>query len=142
MASIPITSKISIDADELSEKFVRSSGPGGQNVNKVATAVQLRFDVKNSPNLPFSVKQKILRSGDARLTKEGELVIFAESKRTQEANRKDALDRLKDIIQKAAFIPKQRIATRPSKGAVKRRLEGKAKRAQVKKGRSGKIDLD
>ncbi len=142
MTKLKITPVISIDSDELSEKFVRSSGPGGQNVNKVSTAVQLRFDVKNSKNLPYRVKQKILNSGDTRLTKEGELVIIAESKRTQEANRKDALDRLKEIIRKAAFVPKPRIATRPSKGAVKRRLESKSKRAQVKKGRSGKIDFD
>lgn len=142
MPLIPVTSSISIDSDELTEKFVRSSGPGGQNVNKVSTAVQLRFDVKNSANLPYRVKQKILSGGDTRLTKEGELVIIAESKRSQEANRKDAFDRLKEIIRKATFVPKPRIATRPSKGAVKRRLESKAKRAQVKKGRSGKINLD
>jgi len=142
MPSIKITSSIFIGTEELSEKFVRSSGPGGQNVNKVSTAVQLRFDVMNSPNLPYRVKQKILASGDTRLTKEGEIVIIAESKRTQEANRKDALDRLKEIIRKAEFVPKPRIATRPSKGAVKRRLEAKAKRGNVKKGRSGKIDFD
>lgn len=142
MTAIKITATTSLDESELSEKFVRSSGPGGQNVNKVSTAVQLRFDVKNSPSLKQRVKQKILTSGDTRLTKEGEIVIIAESKRTQEANRKDALDRLKDIIRKAEFVPKPRIATRPTKGAVKRRLEAKAKRGNVKKGRSGKIDFD
>lgn len=121
---------------------MRSSGPGGQKVNKVSTAVQLRFNLKTSLNIPNRVKLKLLNSGDTRLTKEGELVIIAESKRTQEANRKDALNRLKAIIREAAFTPKPRIATRPSKGAVKRRLETKAKRAQVKKGRSGKIEFD
>jgi len=142
MARIQITSEIIIDETELYEKFVRSSGPGGQNVNKVSTAVQLRFDVRNSPNLPERVRQKILSSGDQRLTKDGELVLIAESFRTQEANRKDARDRLKEIIRKAAFVPKKRIATRPTLGAKKRRLESKAKRGNTKKMRSGKIDYD
>ena len=142
MALIRITAKISIDETELHEKFVRSSGPGGQNVNKVSTAVQLRFNVAHSQNIPHSVKMKILNSGDSRLTKDGELVLIAESFRTQEANRKDAVERLKEIIRKAAFVPKNRIPTRPSLGAKKRRLESKAKRGSVKKTRSGKIDLD
>lgn len=142
MALIRITAKISIDEIELHEKFVRSSGPGGQNVNKVSTAVQLRFNVAQSENIPHSVKMKILNSGDSRLTKDGELVLIAESFRTQEANRKDAVERLKEIIRKAAFVPKKRIPTRPSLGAKKRRLESKAKRSSVKKTRSGKIDLD
>lgn len=142
MALIRVTAKISIDEIELHEKFVRSSGPGGQNVNKVSTAVQLRFNVAQSENIPHSVKMKILNSGDSRLTKDGELVLIAESFRTQEANRKDAVERLKEIIRKAAFVPKKRIPTRPSLGAKKRRLESKAKRSSVKKTRSGKIDLD
>lgn len=142
MALIRVTAKILIDETELHEKFVRSSGPGGQNVNKVSTAVQLRFNVAQSENIPHSVKMKILNSGDSRLTKEGELVLIAESFRTQEANRKDAVDRLKEVIRKAAFVPKKRIPTRPSLGAKKRRLESKAKRGSVKKSRSGKIDLD
>lgn len=142
MALIRVTAKISIDETELHEKFVRSSGPGGQNVNKVSTAVQLRFNVAQSENIPHSVKMKILNSGDSRLTKEGELVLIAESFRTQEANRKDAVDRLKEVIRKASFVPKKRIPTRPSLGAKKRRLESKAKRGSVKKSRSGKIDLD
>lgn len=142
MALIRITAKISIYEIELHEKFVRSSGPGGQNVNKVSTAVQLRFNVAQSENIPHSVKMKILNSGDSRLTKDGELVLIAESFRTQEANRKDAVERLKEIIRKAAFVPKKRIPTRPSLGAKKRRLESKAKRSSVKKTRSGKIDLD
>lgn len=142
MAIIRINANISIDESELQEKFVRSSGPGGQNVNKVSTAVQLRFNVAQSENLPQRIKIKILQSGDSRLTKEGELVLIAESYRTQEANRKDALDRLKEIIRKAAFVPKPRIPTRPTLGAKKRRLESKAKRSSVKKNRSGRIDYD
>ncbi|MEM9278848.1 MAG: alternative ribosome rescue aminoacyl-tRNA hydrolase ArfB [Pseudomonadota bacterium] len=142
MTKIPVTPSISIESDELSEKFVRSSGPGGQNVNKVSTAVQLRFDVKRSPTLPKRVKSRILTSGDTRLTKEGELVIIAESKRTQEANRKEAIERLKEIVRKAAFVAKPRIATKPSKAVRKKRLDSKAQRGMTKKNRSGKIDLD
>ncbi len=142
MTSIKITADIFIDEMELHEKFVRSSGPGGQNVNKVSTAVQLRFNVAQSENLPHRVKMKILQSGDSRLTKEGEMVLIAESFRTQEANRKDAIERLKAIIRKAAFIPKKRILTKPSLGVKKRRLESKAKRGTIKKTRSGKINLD
>ncbi|MEM7215781.1 MAG: alternative ribosome rescue aminoacyl-tRNA hydrolase ArfB [Pseudomonadota bacterium] len=142
MTRIPVTLSISIDSEELSEKFVRSGGPGGQNVNKVSTAVQLRFDVRNSDTLPERVKTKILSSGDRRLTNDGTLVIIAESKRTQEANRKDALDRLTELIRKAAVVPKPRIATKPSKGSIARRLESKAKRGDIKKKRSGKVELD
>jgi ribosome-associated protein len=142
MAEIPITRSIALYDDELRESFVRSSGPGGQNVNKVATAVQLRFDVRQSPNLPERVREKILTSGDSRLTKDGVLVILAERHRTQEMNRKDARDRLFDVIRKAAHVPKRRIATKPTLGSKKRRLEGKTKRGAVKKARSGKISID
>jgi ribosome-associated protein len=142
MAEIPITRSIALYDDELQESFVRSSGPGGQNVNKVATAVQLRFDVRQSPNLPERVREKILASGDSRLTKDGVLVILAERHRTQEMNRKDARDRLFDLIRKAAHVPKRRIATKPTLGSKKRRLESKTKRGAVKKARSGKISLD
>ncbi|MBO6675506.1 MAG: aminoacyl-tRNA hydrolase [Rhizobiales bacterium] len=142
MAEIPITRSIALYDDELHESFVRSSGPGGQNVNKVATAVQLRFDVRQSPNLPERVREKILTSGDSRLTKDGVLVILAERHRTQEMNRKDARDRLFDLIRKAAHVPKRRIATKPTLGSKKRRLESKTKRGAVKKARSGKISLD
>lgn len=142
MSRIPITNAISIDEDEITEKFVRSSGPGGQNVNKVSTAVQLRFSVKYSHSLPERVRAKILNSGDQRLTKDGDLVIVAENHRTQEANRKEALERLIGIIQKAAFIPKKRIPTRPSLNAKKRRMDSKTKRGTIKKTRSGKIDMD
>lgn len=142
MARIQVTASIAIFDDELIESFVRASGPGGQNVNKVSSAVQLRFDVRTSPNLPERVRTKILTSGDSRLTKDGVMVILAERHRTQDMNRKDARDRLFEVIRKAAFVPKRRVATRPTLGSKKRRLEGKTKRGAVKRARSGKIDTD
>ena len=137
-----ITDSISLFDHELHESFVRSGGAGGQNVNKVATAVQLRFDVQNSESLPEYVREKILKSGDARLTKEGVLVIFADSHRTQDANRRDARGRLFKIIRQAAHIPKRRIATRPTLASRKKRLDGKTKRGVLKKSRTRKIDID
>jgi len=142
MALLSVTNSISLFDDELHESFVRASGPGGQNVNKVSSAVQLRFDVRQSPNLPERVRDKILSSGDSRLTKDGVLVILADRHRTQEMNRKDARDRLFGVIRKAAHVPKRRIATKPTLGSKKRRLETKTKRGAVKKARSGKISLD
>ncbi len=142
MARIQVTSSIALFDDELHESFVRASGPGGQNVNKVATAVQLRFDVRSSPNLPERVKAKILASGDSRITKDGVLVILADRHRTQEMNRKDARDRLFGVIRGAAYVPKKRIATKPTLGSKKRRLEAKTRRGAIKRGRSGKVDLD
>ena len=142
MALVQITNTISILDDEIEEKFVRSSGPGGQNVNKVASAVQLRFNVRLSPSLPEPVRARILNSGDSRLTKDGELILIAERFRTQDANRRDALERLKQIIRRAARVPKKRIATKPTLGSRTRRLEGKVKRGSLKKTRNGKIELD
>ena len=142
MARIQITNTIWLFDDELQEKFVRASGPGGQNVNKVSSAVQLRFNVRLSRSLPDRVRDKILSSGDSRLTNDGELVLEAARHRTQEANRRDALERLKEIIRTAAHVPRKRIATRPTLGSKKRRLESKSKRAFIKKKRSGKIDMD
>ncbi len=142
MARIQITNTIWLFDDELQEKFVRASGPGGQNVNKVSSAVQLRFNVRLSRSLPDRIREKILNSGDSRLTNDGELVLEAGRHRTQESNRRDALERLKEIIRAAAHVPRKRIATRPTLGSKKRRLEAKTRRGSVKQKRSGKIDLD
>lgn len=142
MARIHVTQSIALFDDELQESFVRASGPGGQNVNKVATAVQLRFDVRQSPNLPERVREKLLASGDSRLTKDGVFVILADRHRTQEMNRKDARDRLFAVIRKAAHVPKRRVATKPTLGSKKRRLDSKTKRGAIKKARSGKISME
>ncbi len=142
MARIPVTANISIDEDELEERFIRASGPGGQNVNAVSTAVQLRFNVRTSPSLPERVRAKILESGDSRLTGDGELVIAASRHRTQEANRRDARARLVEIIRKAAIVPKRRVATRPSLAARRRRLDRKTKRGALKRTRRSRPDAD
>lgn len=139
---LKVTNSISIDSEELEESFVRSGGAGGQNVNKVASAVQLRFDVKGSASLPMMVRENILNNGDARLTKDGVLVIFSDRHRSQDMNRKDVRERLFDIIRQAAIVPKKRIATRPSLNSKKKRLDGKTKRGRLKKYRAGKIELD
>jgi ribosome-associated protein len=130
---IRITPAISIDDDELSEAFVRSSGPGGQNVNKVSTAVELRFDVARSPSLPEPVKTRLTKLGGHRMTKDGVLIIQADRFRTQEANRKDARDRLVELIKAATIVPKKRIKTKPTRASKERRVEGKKKRSTVKK---------
>ncbi len=129
---IRITDSISINDSELSEEFVRASGPGGQNVNKLSTAVQLRFDVRRSPSLPPDVRQRLERLAGRRLTREGVLVITAQQHRTQERNREDARERLVDLIRQAAVRPKPRRATRPTKASRVRRLEGKKRRSEVK----------
>ncbi len=130
---IRITPTLSINEDELSEAFVRSSGPGGQNVNKVSTAVELRFDVARSPSLPEPVKARLTKLGGHRMTKDGVLIIQADRFRTQEANRKDARDRLVELIKAATIVPKKRIKTKPTRASKERRVEGKKKRSTVKK---------
>jgi ribosome-associated protein len=132
---LQITSSIAIPDNELTFTFVRSSGPGGQNVNKVATAVQLRFDVLNSPSLPAEVKERLARLAGTRMTQDGVLVIEAKRYRTQEQNRADALLRLVGLLEKAAHQPRVRHATRPSLAARGKRVESKKKRGAVKKQR-------
>ena len=133
---IQVTRAIAIAEEELHEDFIRASGPGGQNVHKVSSAVQLRFDARRSPNLPEAVRQRLERLAGHRLTGEGVIVITAQRFRTRERNREDALERLLELIREAAVPPPPpRRATRPTLASKKRRLEGKAKRADIKKGR-------
>ncbi|HEX2134440.1 MAG TPA: alternative ribosome rescue aminoacyl-tRNA hydrolase ArfB [Microvirga sp.] len=139
---IAVTASLAIDESEISESFIRGSGPGGQNVNKVATAVQLRFDVRNSPSLPEDVKARLERLAGARLTGDGVLVITAQRHRSQERNRADALARLVELIRQAGERPKPRRATRPTLASKRRRLDAKSKRSQVKRLRVDKPGLD
>jgi len=129
---IRITDTISIDPRELHEEFVRSSGPGGQNVNKVSTAVELRFDVARSPSLPADVRQRLICQAGSRMTGEGVLIIDARRHRTQEQNRKDALARLVEMIRQASHKPKPRRPTRATLGSKLRRLSTKRRRSEVK----------
>ena len=129
---IAVTDEIAIGEDELVERFVRASGPGGQHVNKTSTACELRFDVRGSPSLPSEVKARLERLAGARLTQEGVIVIVAEARRSQLMNRQAALERLLALIARAAVRPKRRRPTRPTAASRARRLEGKALRARVK----------
>jgi ribosome-associated protein len=139
---IRVTDSISIDESEIEESFVRSSGPGGQNVNKLSTAVQLRFDIRRSPSLPNDVAIRLLRLGGSRVTKDGVLVLLAQQHRTQERNRADAQERLIALIQEAAVRPVPRRATKPTKASKQKRLEGKKRRSGIKDMRRSKPGFD
>ena len=135
---IRITGNVAIDESEISESFIRASGPGGQNVNKLATAVQLRFDVRHSPSLPDEVRARLERIAGRRLTRDGVLVITAQRYRTQERNRDDALTRLIELIRAATIQPRPRRPTRPTFASKVRRLEGKRRRGGIKALRGAK----
>ncbi len=139
---IPITPSLSIDENEIQESFVHSSGPGGQNVNKVATAVEIRFDVRHSSSLPNAVRDRLIRLAGRRLTSDGVLIIEAQRFRTQDQNRHDARQRLIALIRQATVAPKRRRPTRPTLASKHRRIESKRKRGTIKKLRRGSINVD
>ena len=136
---IEITDNISINESELKIDFVQASGPGGQNVNKVASQVQLRFD-SNSPSLPDEVRLRLQKIAKNRITEKGEILISARRYRSQEQNRQDAINRLIELIRKAAIPPKKRKRTRPTKASIEKRLESKRRRSEIKKLRGNTDD--
>ena len=139
---IQITPAIKINEREIQLEFIRASGPGGQKVNKVATAVQLRFDAANSPSLPDEVRRRLIRLAGKRITEDGVLVIHARRFRSQDRNRRDAIDRLIALIRKASIQPKSRLKTKPSKASKERRLEAKRRRSRTKHKRQYDPPLD
>lgn len=137
-----ISPTVDIDEKELEERFVRSSGPGGQNVNKVSTAVELRFNLAGNTTIPPAARARLVKLAGRRLTDEGVLIIQADRFRTQEMNRSDARKRLAEIIAESLIAPKPRVKTKPSRGAKERRLKAKSERSGVKKMRQSKPDFD
>lgn len=137
-----VSANLDIDEKELEERFVRSSGPGGQNVNKVSTAVELRFNLAGNTSIPPPAKARLVKLAGRRLTDDGVLIIQADRFRTQDMNRSDARKRLIELIAESLIAPKPRIKTKPSRGAKERRLKAKTERSGVKKMRSSKPDFD
>jgi ribosome-associated protein len=140
MGQIQITPRLAIDDSEIEETFIYASGPGGQNVNKVSSAVQLRFDVVHSPSLPDPVRLRLIALSGSRLTKEGVLILVGRQYRDQNRNRIDVRERLAELIREAAIIPKTRRPTKPTRASKERRIEGKKNRANIKKNRSKRFD--
>ena len=137
---ICVTDAITIEDDEIHLDFIRASGPGGQNVNKVSTAVQLRFDIRHSPSIPDNIRSRLIKLGGRRVTDAGVLIITARRHRTQRANREEAIERLVALVRRAADKPKPRKKTRPSRASKQQRLEEKKRRAKVKETRRSPDD--